>query len=173
LLRREKLYSNQLSAWRREYAEAGIAGLSKSAPEPAASKTPEQRENEQLRKQNDRLTRKLEKPKGEEINQGSDATLNNDKPKRGSHNPTGIGGKAGKERNDDCQVDNVNLTKEKNKGGNRAEYLISRLKRDAESDAKPQGLLQQIETGDLSARQAAHQYQVARVAGTDTSHIAF
>lgn len=60
LLRREKLYSNQLSAWRREYAEGGIAGLSKSAPGPAASKTPEQRENEQLRKQNDRLTRKLE-----------------------------------------------------------------------------------------------------------------
>jgi transposase-like protein len=60
LLRREKLYSNQLSAWRREYAEAGIAGLSKSAPGPAASKTPEQRENEQLRRQNDRLTRKLE-----------------------------------------------------------------------------------------------------------------
>jgi len=60
LLRREKLYSNQLSTWRREYAEGGIGGLSKSAPGPAASKTPEQRQNEQLRKENARLTRKLE-----------------------------------------------------------------------------------------------------------------
>ena len=60
LLRREKLYSNQLSAWRREYAEGGVEGLSKSKPGPAASKTPEQRQNEQLRKENERLTRKLE-----------------------------------------------------------------------------------------------------------------
>lgn len=60
LLRREKLYSNQLSDWRREYAERGIDGLSKSAPGPATSKTPEQRQNEQLRKENDSLTRKLE-----------------------------------------------------------------------------------------------------------------
>ncbi len=30
LLRREKLYSNQLSGWRREYAKHGLAGLSKS-----------------------------------------------------------------------------------------------------------------------------------------------
>ena len=32
LLRREKLYSNQLAQWRRELAEDGLAGLSKSAP---------------------------------------------------------------------------------------------------------------------------------------------
>ena len=31
LLRREKLYSNQLAQWRREFAEQGIAGLKKSA----------------------------------------------------------------------------------------------------------------------------------------------
>jgi transposase len=60
LLRREKLYSNQLSAWRREYAQGGIAGLSKSAPGPAPSKTPEQRRIEQLEKENSRLNRKLE-----------------------------------------------------------------------------------------------------------------
>jgi len=60
MLRREKLYSNQLSAWRREYAERGVEGLSKSSPGPAASKTPEQRQNEQLIKENDRLKRKLE-----------------------------------------------------------------------------------------------------------------
>jgi len=59
LLRRENLYSNQLSDWRREYAEKGVAGLSKSAPGPAASKTPDQRRIEQLEKENSRLTRKL------------------------------------------------------------------------------------------------------------------
>ena len=60
LLRREKLYSNQLSAWRREYAQHGIAGLSKSAPGPAPSKTPEQRRIEQLEKENKRLNHKLD-----------------------------------------------------------------------------------------------------------------
>ncbi len=60
LLRREKLYSNQLSAWRREYAQGGIAGLTKSAPGPSPSKTPEQRRIEQLEKENNRLNRKLE-----------------------------------------------------------------------------------------------------------------
>ena len=60
LLRREKLYSNQLSAWRREYAQGGIAGLTKSAPGPSPSKTPEQRRIEQLEKENSRLNRKLE-----------------------------------------------------------------------------------------------------------------
>jgi len=30
MLRRENLYSNQLADWRREYAENGIKGLSKS-----------------------------------------------------------------------------------------------------------------------------------------------
>lgn len=60
MLRREKLYSNQLSDWRREYAEHGVEGLSKSVPGPIASKTPEQRQIEQLKKENGRLTRKLE-----------------------------------------------------------------------------------------------------------------
>lgn len=60
ILRREKLYSNQLSAWRREYAEHGVKGLSKSSPGPVALKTPEQRQNEQLIKENGRLKRKLE-----------------------------------------------------------------------------------------------------------------
>jgi transposase-like protein len=60
MLRREKLYSNQLSAWRREYGERGVDGLHKSMPGPTASKTPEQRQNEQLRKENGRLKRKLE-----------------------------------------------------------------------------------------------------------------
>lgn len=60
LLRREKLYSNQLAAWRREYAQKGIAGLSKSAPGPMPSKTLDQRRIEQLEKETKRLKRKLE-----------------------------------------------------------------------------------------------------------------
>lgn len=60
ILRREKLYSSQLSEWRREFAERGVAGLSKSAPGPAASRTPEQRRIDQLEKENNRLNRKLE-----------------------------------------------------------------------------------------------------------------
>ena len=60
LLRREKLFSSQLSDWRREFSENGVAGLSKSAPGPAASRTPEQRRIDQLEKENDRLNRKLE-----------------------------------------------------------------------------------------------------------------
>ncbi len=42
LLRREKLYSNQLQQWRRELAEQGLDGLNKSAPGPASKKTAEQ-----------------------------------------------------------------------------------------------------------------------------------
>jgi transposase-like protein len=60
LLRREKLYSSQLSDWRREFSENGVVGLSKSAPGPAASRTPDQRRIDQLEKENDRLNRKLE-----------------------------------------------------------------------------------------------------------------
>jgi transposase len=60
LLRREKIYSSQLSEWRREFAENGVAGLSKSAPGPAVSRTPEQLRIDQLEKENDRLNRKLE-----------------------------------------------------------------------------------------------------------------
>ncbi len=60
LLRREKLYSNQLADWRKEFAENGVQGLSKSAPGPVANKTPDQRRIEQLEKENSRLNRKLE-----------------------------------------------------------------------------------------------------------------
>ena len=60
LLRREGLYSSQLSGWRQEYADNGVAGLAKSAPGPRASKTPEQRRVEQLEKENGRLQHKLE-----------------------------------------------------------------------------------------------------------------
>ena len=60
LLRREKLYSNQLSVWRRELKNGGIAGLKKTAPGPKPSKTPDQRHLEQLEKANARLARELE-----------------------------------------------------------------------------------------------------------------
>lgn len=60
LLRREKIYHNQLSDWRREFAEQGVAGLSKSVPGPKASRTPEQRRIDQLEQENRRLNRKLD-----------------------------------------------------------------------------------------------------------------
>lgn len=60
LLRREKLYSAQLQQWRRDFAEKGVEGLSKSTPGPKATKTPEQRRIEQLERENARLNRKLE-----------------------------------------------------------------------------------------------------------------
>lgn len=60
LLRRENLYSNQLQDWRRDYAEHGLKGLGKSAPGPSPSKTPDERKNDQLCKENERLKRKLE-----------------------------------------------------------------------------------------------------------------
>ena len=61
LLRREKLYSNQLADWRREFAENGFSRLSKSVPGPTATRTPEQRRIDQLEKENNRLNRKLER----------------------------------------------------------------------------------------------------------------
>jgi transposase-like protein len=60
LLRREKIYSNQLSEWRREYAENGLAGLSKSSPGPAPVRSSEQREIESLKQQVLKLNRKLD-----------------------------------------------------------------------------------------------------------------
>ncbi|MCH7743831.1 MAG: hypothetical protein IIB71_14345 [Proteobacteria bacterium] len=60
LLRREKLYSSQITDWRREFVENGVSGLSKSAPGPLPSRTPEQRRIDQLEKENRRLHRKLE-----------------------------------------------------------------------------------------------------------------
>ncbi len=60
LLRREKLYSNQLSDWRREYAQNGLAGLDKSAPGPTPLKSAEQRQIEKLEKQVAKLKGDLE-----------------------------------------------------------------------------------------------------------------
>jgi transposase len=60
LLRKEKIYSNQLQQWRREFAEGGVEGLSKTAPGPGSAKTAEQRRIEQLEKENSRLIKKLQ-----------------------------------------------------------------------------------------------------------------
>ncbi len=60
LLRREKLYSNQLAEWRREYTKHGFNGLQKSQPGPTASQTPDQHQIAQLNKENAELTRQLE-----------------------------------------------------------------------------------------------------------------
>ena len=60
LLRRERLYSSQLRQWRQEFASAGVAGLSKTAPGPAQRKTAEQRRIEQLELENSRLQRRLQ-----------------------------------------------------------------------------------------------------------------
>lgn len=84
LLRREKLYSNQLQDWRKQLAGGGEQALSKSAPGPRAKLTAEQRELEKLRRENARLTRKLEVANGcldlqkkalqmlEQVNSGDD-----------------------------------------------------------------------------------------------------
>ena len=60
LLRREHLYSSQLQDWRKQLAQGGEQALSKSAPGPQPKLTAEQRELEKLRRENARLTRKLE-----------------------------------------------------------------------------------------------------------------
>lgn len=59
LLRREKLYSNQLAQWRKEFAKDGVEGLSKSQPGPKPAKTAEQKRIEQLEKENARLLKEL------------------------------------------------------------------------------------------------------------------
>jgi transposase len=55
LLRREKLYSGQLQQWCRKLMTGGVDGLSKSAPGPAARKSPEQHGIEQLEQENARV----------------------------------------------------------------------------------------------------------------------
>jgi len=60
LLRREKIYSNQLSDWRREFDEHGFAGLEKTVPGPTPSKSAVEREMEKLKKENAKLKSELE-----------------------------------------------------------------------------------------------------------------
>jgi len=61
LLRREKLYNSQLQQWRRDLAESADGGTEvRTAPGPAASKTPEEKRIEKLEKENARLNEKLQ-----------------------------------------------------------------------------------------------------------------
>ena len=59
LLRREKLYANQLSQWRREFESGGVEGLSKSVPGPRSALSVEQKRIIQLEKENQRLRREI------------------------------------------------------------------------------------------------------------------
>lgn len=59
LLRKEKLYANQLSQWRREFAELGVAGLSKSASGPKPLLSPEQRRITQLEREIVKLNQQM------------------------------------------------------------------------------------------------------------------
>lgn len=61
LLRREQLYNSQLQQWRRDLLESAAGDSEvKTAPSPAASKTPEQKRIEKLEKENARLNDKLQ-----------------------------------------------------------------------------------------------------------------
>ena len=59
LLRQEKLYSNPLSQWRREFSEHGVDGLNKSAPGPKSVLTPEQRRIAQLEREIVKLNKQI------------------------------------------------------------------------------------------------------------------
>lgn len=59
LLRREKLYANQLSQWRREFAENGIEWLSESAPGPKSASTPEHRRIAKLEREVAKLRKQI------------------------------------------------------------------------------------------------------------------
>jgi transposase-like protein len=54
------LYAGQLLQWRREMAEHGVQGLSKSSPGPAPRRSTEDKRIEQLERENARLRRQLE-----------------------------------------------------------------------------------------------------------------
>lgn len=59
LLRKEGLYNGQLKQWREEFKNNGVAGLSKSSPGPKSKITSEQRQIDQLLKQNTKLEKQL------------------------------------------------------------------------------------------------------------------
>ena len=60
LLRREGLYSSQLTAWRRARREGSLQALSKPRGPQGRRRDPVASENERLRKENARLRRRLE-----------------------------------------------------------------------------------------------------------------
>ena len=60
LLRREGLYSSQLTAWRRARREGSLQALAKPRGPQGRRRDPVARENERLRQENARLQRRLE-----------------------------------------------------------------------------------------------------------------
>ena len=60
LLRREKLYHNQIQQWRRELDQGGVTSLAKTAPGPKPQLTKEQRQIAALEKKLQRLERQLQ-----------------------------------------------------------------------------------------------------------------
>ena len=60
LLRREKLYHNQIQQWRREFDEGGVESLSKTTPGPQPKLTSEQRQIAELQKKIQRLEHQLQ-----------------------------------------------------------------------------------------------------------------
>lgn len=60
LLRREGLYSSNLTEWRRARQEGALSALSKSRGRKGRRRDPMDRENAHLRKENARLRRRLE-----------------------------------------------------------------------------------------------------------------
>ena len=59
LLRREGLYSSHLEKWRRKFDAGGVAALSERKRGRKPTRSPQDIENESLRKQNARLARRL------------------------------------------------------------------------------------------------------------------
>ena len=64
LLRREGLYSSQLSAWRKLYRRGALRALRDDKRGRNATKHPLEDENEKLRRQNARLAQRLEQAEG-------------------------------------------------------------------------------------------------------------
>ena len=64
LLRREGLYSSQLSAWRDQYRRGALRALRDDKRGRKATKHPLEDENEKLRRQNARLAQRLEQAEG-------------------------------------------------------------------------------------------------------------
>ena len=59
LLRRESLYSSHLATWRRERRTGILKGLTPHKRGPKSKRSPQEEENQKLRKDNQRLTEQL------------------------------------------------------------------------------------------------------------------
>jgi transposase len=58
LLRREGIYSSNISTWRRQFNQGGVDGLSETKRGPNVD--PQTKENEMLRQENERLKKRLQ-----------------------------------------------------------------------------------------------------------------